>query len=469
MSVEAPVRPGAEYPEGDALQSSLASRKRRGSMFRWSFLLSLFVAVIALLTLLFTIINDSFGLAAVVVEVSEEELAAQYGLEDLENADKEALIGILEDTLPTNVGRRYEREQRFLADRLVWEPQATWDERCASAEPFDGCDRGARNQGDVYALVLERVVAPDVEETYTLWQSLMLRDEVEQRLVELNAERRVAAEAAGELDTHRDAQLEFRSWLSRSFLQRPQSPQPEIAGVRTAILGSLWVVLITVVFSLPVGVGAAVYLEEYAPPNRINKIIQTNITNLAGVPSIIYGMLGLAIFVRAMVTFTSGAFLESGPIDGTLSGRTILSAGLTLGLLVLPLIIINAQEAIKAVPRSLREASFGLGATKWQTVRTHVLPNALPGILTGAILALARALGETAPLVVVGASTAITFDPDGPFSKFTVLPIQIYQWTSRPQDEFRNIAAAAIIVLLLLLFALNATAILLRNRYSRKA
>ncbi len=469
MSVDAPSRPPPDYPEGDALQAAVAKRKRRAAWFRWSFLCSLFVAVIALLTLLFTIINDSFGLAAVVVEVSEGELAQQYGLEDLGNAPKEDLIEILQDALSTNVGRRYEREQRFLEDALVWEPQGSWDQRCASTEPFPGCDMRPRNQGDVYALVLERVVSPDVEETYTLWQSVMLRDQVEERLVELNEKRRAAAGQAGEVDEYRDAELEFRSWLSKSFLQRPQSPQPEIAGVRTAILGSLWVVFITVVFALPVGVGAAVYLEEYAKPTRINRMIQTNINNLAGVPSIIYGMLGLAIFVRLMVAFTSGAFLASGPVDETLNGRTIISAGLTLGLLVLPLIIINAQEAIRAVPRSLREASFGLGATKWQTVRTHVLPNALPGILTGAILALARALGETAPLVVVGASTAITFDPDGPFSKFTVLPIQIYQWTSRPQDEFRNIAAAAIIVLLILLFALNATAIFLRNRYSRKA
>jgi phosphate transport system permease protein len=152
----------------------------------------------------------------------------------------------------------------------------------------------------------------------------------------------------------------------------------------------------------------------------------------------------------------------------TANGRTILSAGLTLGLLILPMIIINAQEAIRAIPSSLRQASYGVGATKWQTIWHHVLPNALPGILTGVILAMSRAIGETAPLVVVGASTYITYDPDGPFSKFTVLPIQIYQWTARPQDVFRNIAAAAIIVLLVLLFTLNATAVLLRNRYSKQ-
>jgi phosphate transport system permease protein len=165
--------------------------------------------------------------------------------------------------------------------------------------------------------------------------------------------------------------------------------------------------------------------------------------------------------------------LTSGEMFGlvdptTANGRTILSAGLTLGLLILPLIIINAQEAIKSVPNSLRQAGMGLGATKWQTIWAHVLPNAMPGILTGTILAVSRAIGETAPLVVVGASTFITVDPTNPFSKFTTLPIQIYQWTSRPQDEFRNIAAAAIIVLLILLLTLNATAVLLRNRFSRR-
>jgi phosphate transport system permease protein len=195
---------------------------------------------------------------------------------------------------------------------------------------------------------------------------------------------------------------------------------------------------------------------------RINEIIQTNINNLAGVPSIIYGILGLAIFVRALEPITSGAAL--GLADPTTAnGRTILSAGLTLALL-----IINSQEAIKAVPQSLRQAGMGLGATKWQTIWAHVLPNAVPGILTGIILSISRALGETAPLVVIGASTFITVDPTGPFSKFTTLPIQIFQWTARPQDTFRNIAAAAIIVLLILLLTLNAAAVLLRNRYSRR-
>ena len=219
--------------------------------------------------------------------------------------------------------------------------------------------------------------------------------------------------------------------------------------------------------AFPLGLGAAIYLEEYATDNWLNRLIRTNINNLAGVPSIVYGILGLAIFVRTLEPLTSGQIF--GLVDpSTANGRTVLAAGLTLGLLVLPIIIINAQEAIRAVPQSLRNASYGLGATKWQTVWSHVLPNAIPGILTGTILAISRAIGETAPLVVVGASTAISFDPASPFSKFTTLPIQIYQWTSRPQDEFRSLAAAAILVLLIILLSLNASAIFLRNRFSRR-
>jgi phosphate transport system permease protein len=222
-------------------------------------------------------------------------------------------------------------------------------------------------------------------------------------------------------------------------------------------------ILITILVAFPIGVGAAIYLEEYAGRGRINRLIQTNINNLAGVPSIIYGMLGLAIFVRALAPLTSGAIFG---MTGT-NGRTILAASLTMALLILPLLIINGQEAIRAVPLSLRQASYALGATKWQTTWHHVLPMAFPGILTGTILATSRAIGETAPLIVIGASTFIVSDPNGPFSKFTALPIQIYNWTQQPQDQFRIVAAAAIIVLLIMLLTLNSVAVLLRNHFQR--
>ncbi len=307
-----------------------------------------------------------------------------------------------------------------------------------------------RSQADIYALLQERVIQPTVVASWSMTASLLRRAEIEKEV----------------FTSFPDAELVWYRWLSKDFLTSPQSSVPEQAGVRTAILGSLWVVLITVLIAVPIGIGTAVYLEEYAGHNSFNRIIQTNIDNLAGVPSIIYGILGLAIFVRALEGITSGSALGvSDPT--TANGRTVLSAGLTLALLVLPVVIINAQEAIRAVPKSLREAGYGLGATKWQVTWTHVLANALPGIFTGTILAMSRALGETAPLIVIGASTFITQDPTGPYSKFTVLPMQIYQWTSRPQAEFKHIAAAASLVLLALLLLLNGSAIYLRNRFSK--
>ncbi|MEO1289401.1 MAG: ABC transporter permease subunit, partial [Chloroflexota bacterium] len=393
------------------------------------------------------------------------------------------------------------------------------------------------------------------------------------------------------------------SWLSTEFLQTPMSSVPAQAGIRTALYGSIIMMVIVILVSLPVGVAAAIYLEEYARDNvlsrfplvNINKIIETNVRNLAGVPSIIYGMLGLAIFVRMLAPFTSGVvfginvnppptnrivnlmeeptnleldleldenynitaytgpewlsendaqrvvtlfrrygtpsvtnrgnvpieriesdianilgirirnqvpanadeldylrvasgFVELSTLPAgmtieqfeslgqqlrrvsgfTLSGRTVLSAALTLSLLILPVIIINAQEALRAVPNALREASYGLGATKWQTIWKTILPAAVPGIMTGTILAVSRAVGETAPLIVVGASTFLLTDPNGPFSQFTALPIQVYQWTARPQGQFQFIAAAAIIVLLTMVLVLNAVAIIIRSRFDNR-
>lgn len=445
---------GEGFPEGAPAARLTSRRERRGRMWRLAFLTALMIGVLALGTLLITIINSAFGLVAIENEIPPAEAVQRIGLDpatDLASLPVEQLLPLLDTEISRNVGRRLERDQRFFADRLVYEDPALFDQLCASDEPVPACDLPPREQINVYGLVLERVVQPTVVGTWSLIDTVFGRADIE---------REVAAEFP-------NAELDFRSWVSRDFITSPQSPDPTIAGVRTAIFGSMWVVAITLLFSFPVGVGAAIYLEEYARDNRVNRMIQTNINNLAGVPSIIYGMLGLAIFVRTLEFLTSGSFLD-GTADTTSNGRTVISAGLTLGLLILPIIIINSQEAIRAVPRSLRQAGMALGATQWQTTRSHVLPNAMSGILTGTILAMARALGETAPLVVVGASTFITTDPSGPFSKFTVLPIQIFQWTSRPQDEFRNIAAAAIIVLLVLLLALNATAVILRNRFARR-
>lgn len=401
-------------------RSSLHTRHRLGRIWLVVFQVALVVGVVALCALLFNILNGSFGFVAIEDTISPQELAVNgVALEDLE---KDTLIEVLRAHISSGLYARYESEKPF----------------------------AERSAGEVYDLILERVVEPKFVAQWSLYESLTNAEDIR---------RQVAQE-------YPNAHLEFRSWLNAHFLRAPQSSYPEIAGVRTAVLGSLWTISIAVLFAFPVGVGAAVYLQEYAPDNLINRIIQTNITNLAGVPSIIYGILGLAIFVRALGHFTSGIAFGLGD-PTTSNGRTILSAGLTLGMLVLPLIIINAQEAIKAVPSSLRQASFGLGATRWQTVWHHVLPNSISGIMTGTILAISRAIGETAPLVVIGASTFIQVDPDGPFSNFTTLPIQIYQWTARPQSVFRNLAGGASLVLLGLLLTLNATAIILRNRYRR--
>lgn len=404
-----------------AMPGNLAGRHRLGLVWRLVFHAATAVAIVMLTALLLTIANRAFGLVAIENAIEPRELTR--GGVPLERMNRELLLEVMGEHLSRGLLRRFDRE-RPLAER---------------------------SRDELYALVIERVVDPSVAQAWPLWDSLVRREAV-------------LREAAAKYPA---ARVVLRSWLSGAFISRAQSSTPEDAGVRAAIKGSLWTILITVLFAFPVGVGAAIYLEEYALDTRLNRAIQTNINNLAGVPSIIYGMLGLTVFVRAMEPFTSGAVFGLASGAGA-NGRTILSAGLTLGLLILPVIIINAQEAIKAVPDSLRQSSYGLGASKWQTIRDHVLPGSLDRILTGTILATSRAIGETAPMVVVGASTLVTLDPAGPFSKFTTLPIQIYQWTARPQAEFRNAAAAAILVLLVLLLTLNATAILLRNHYAKQ-
>ena len=239
-------------------------------------------------------------------------------------------------------------------------------------------------------------------------------------------------------------------WLDMQFLDSFPSRFPEIAGIKSAFFGTLWLVSLTALFAIPTGVLAAIYLEEYAKPGKITRFIELNIANLAGVPSIVYGILGLALFVRFF-------HLE----------RSVVAGALTMSLLILPVIIIASKEAIKAVPQSLRQAAYAVGATPWQVIRHHVLPSALPGVLTGVILALSRAIGETAPLIMIGALTYIAFIPEGPMDEFTALPIQIFNWTARPQLEFHELASAGIIVLLGVLLIMNSVAVYIRIRGSR--
>lgn len=241
-------------------------------------------------------------------------------------------------------------------------------------------------------------------------------------------------------------------WLSWQFLTSYASRLYQNAGIVAPLLGSFYVILLTALIALPVGVGTAVYLEFYARDNWLTRLLRLNIANLAGVPSIVYGLFGLAFFVR-----------------GIALDRSILSAALTMALLILPVVIVNTQEAIRAVPPSLAHGAYALGASQWQVVSTVILPAALSGILTGIILSVSRALGETAPLITVGAWVYVTRLPISPLDSFTVLPIQIYYWSAMPQKGFQEIASAAIIVLLVVLLTLNGAAIFLRNKYQRKA
>jgi phosphate transport system permease protein len=239
--------------------------------------------------------------------------------------------------------------------------------------------------------------------------------------------------------------------LSWQFLSSLPSRRAADAGIYPALIGTIYVISLTTALALPIGIAAAIYLEEYGTGNWVSRVIEINIANLAGVPSIIYGLLGLGLFVR-MFGF----------------GRSVLAGSATLALLVLPVVILSTREALRTVPKSLREGSYALGATKWQTIWHQVLPSALPGVFTGLILALSRAIGETAPLITIGALTYVPFAPDSVWSPFTVLPIQIYDWLSRPQAAFHANAAAGIIVLLVVLMAMNAIAIFLRDRYQRE-
>ncbi len=426
-----------KLPEGEDFKRYIERRRLIGTIWRRLFFLCTVVGLVMLAMLLYNIVNSSFGTVAIQTRVAEEELT---GGRDLESLSQEEFVTLLRENLRSARLRAIERQGGPLEDRDVAElEQITRDE-----------------------ILREELVA-----SWSLADTVFRRSEIE----------------ATATERFPRAKLEFYSWVNRDFLGAVPSSRASLSGVGPAIAGSLWMILLTMLIAIPLGVSAAIYLEEYAStlsamarmPNAplryrvvgwLSRIIQTNINNLAGVPSIIYGILGLAVFVRAFSHVTSGAAFGYTRGDPNV-GRTILSAALTMSLLILPLIIINAQEAIRAVPSSIRQGSLALGATKWQTIWNQVLPIAFPGILTGVILSMSRALGETAPLVVIGAATFITVNPDGPFARFTALPIQIYQWATRPEAGFNNVSAAAIIVLLVMLLALNSIAVYLRNRFRR--
>ncbi len=544
MSQQTLPNPSAEYlPDENRFKKQLKARQTRAGIGRSFFFSSNIIAFIALIILLVHILNQSMGLVVIRDTLPRSEVSDRP-LEELNEAE-------LVDILVTQLANRV---RVVIRDKLSVVPQdqfaslpvkevlegAIYPEEYADALLADvPLEVQAQiladnlSQAEMYDVVVDQVIRPVVIESWSLIPSIFDRASIEA----------VAAEK------YPDDVLQFRSWISWDFITSSVSSSATTAGLLTALLGTFWIIVITAVVALVIGVGAAIYLEEYATDNWLNSLIEINIRNLAAIPSVIYGMLGLAVFAFAFGPLTAGMLfgvnlpekseqnvlrainsaVPAGTIDeadmeslkqtffsyrqlslsnlftfGTpsdqqaresvdqairtstlteeqrqalagalktygsfpVNGRTVLSAGLTLALLILPVIITNAQEAIRAVPQAVREASYGLGATRWQTVSRTVLPAALPGIMTGIILSISRAIGETAPLLVVGASTFIGINPNGPFSKFTVVPIQIYQWTSRPELVFKNVAAAAIIILLLVMVLLNGTAIFIRNRFS---
>lgn len=445
----APETAGVVIHDEAAYKRGLRLRTLRGTAWQNFFLLAIVAGIAALIALGFTVVNDAFGYVIATYETPAAELAPNGDLNALSNAE---LTQLLAEHTPSRLAV-YIRDHLYSGDPAEFAklpmsqalPGATLPPgaenltvRELSAEQQAAVLGANLSQPALVTIVEDNVVGESIYQTFSLTESLTDRAGIEAEL---------ASAPEG-------ATLSFRSWVSLDFLLSPPSANPATTGARVALLGSLWVTALTILIAFPIGVGAAIYLEEYAAPTRFNRFIEINIRNLAGVPSIVYGILGLAVFVRALSTFTGG--------------RSILSAALTMSLLILPVVIINAQEAIRAVPLSLREASYGIGATKWQTIWRVVLRSATPGILTGVILAISRAIGETAPLLLVGASTFIVSDPSGILSKFTVLPIQIYNYTARPQQPWRDAAAAAILVLLLVLLLFNATAIIMRQRARRR-
>ncbi len=573
----------------------LEKRHRRGRMGRLFNLFSVSVAGLALIALFLNVANEAFGTIGVVNTVEPAALTDGRPLEALTNEELAAILlehvgkrlrVLIRDTISQVPNEVFTKSNvaEIVGDPAV-DPSIA-DELLKSISLADQADLLAQyaDKATLRRLTLEEVVEQQVIASFSLSDTIFnfeaIKAQIEGPILDDYKKRE-------RLDEAEVTVIRFYSWLDSEFLTTPMSSVPALAGVRTALIGSAGLMIVVVLVALPIGVGAAIYLEEYAHHGLVNCIIETNVRNLAGVPSIIYGMLGLAIFVRALAPFSSGLIFhinfevptienvveriapnfagalhyengalrsESPQLDeeaaqqlvdvflhyGTPSltmqgnssvtemadsladaldmtvdvvatrasephdievrgktwrfdvangnladetfdalmsslvrinsfspnGRTLVSAGLTLVLLILPIIIINAQEAIRAVPYTIREASYGLGATRWQTIWRSVLPAALPGIMTGTILSVSRAVGETAPLIVVGAATFLLTDPTSPFSQFTAMPIQIFQWTARPQGQFADIAAAAIIVLLALMLSLNAVAIVLRNRYS---
>lgn len=478
-------------PDDSAFRKQLMTRNSRAARWQMFFLAATSAGMVMLVILLMSILNQVFGLVAVFQIADPNTLVnggpvASATAPDLANTLMASLSKGKMQALLLNeiIGKDVDRS--LLTDGTLSNiptiktvPDALKTKKFTelAAEDISSLLAANLSAEKLQSLVMDQLVKQEVLQSWTFLESIFDRRAAEQliqdRATGVGLSPTLSADQQKkEKDKWKNATIEWRSWLNLDLLNKSMSATATEAGVRGALVGSLWVLTLTMGIAAPLGIGAAIYLEEYARDSRnnsvwlkrFNTVIEINIRNLAGVPSIIYGLLGLAIFARALGFFTSGQAFTGQEA----TGRTILTASLTLALVILPVIIINAQEAIRSVPKSIREASYGLGATKWQTVSRQVIPAALPGILTGFILSLSRAVGETAPLIVVGAAVFLSQDPSGPFSAFTTLPIQIFNWAALPSDQFRNLSSAAIIILIIMLLALNAIAIVVRQRFSRR-
>ena len=424
----------------------LRNRHRLGAIWKRFFQAAVVFGLIVLLLLAVNVLNRVFGYVAIVNRIEpsslserplEELSAEELGKILIESAGASfnPRIG-LANLIPGGLGTQ---NSNYIANRenpigelipSVPAEYAAIPLGEITSEQATSILSTIASQEDLLDLIKLYVVGEKIGATWSLTESLFNRAAIDEYAA-----------------ANPNAKIEFRNWLSLTFLSNRMSDNPLVSGIRIALLGTVWVLVFTILVAFPLGVGTAIYLQEYSTGDTwVERIIETNIRNLAGVPSIVYGLLGLAVFVRYL------GF-----------GRSLLAGSLTMALLVLPIIIVASREAIRAVPLSIRQAAFGLGATRWQVVKDHILPLALPGIMTGTILALSRAIGETAPLITIGALTFIAFLPTSVFDPFTVMPIQIFNWTSRPQQEFQNIAAAGIVVLLFSLLTMNSVAKILRT------
>ena len=402
-------------PEGEGLIKNVEGRQTKASIWKNVFFFATIFGLFVLATLLYTIVDDAFGLIAVQVAIEEKTIAAPFGKTELEELTQEEMAKVLTDaTGSSGALRRMNREMPF----------------------------AERDQAELEDIIRVEILKEEVVQSFAFTDSLFNRATIE-------------AEVAEKFPR---AELLWHSWISWDFLTTPMNSTPALAGIRTGILGTLWVTIIAMLFAIPLGVGAAIYLEEYATDTknplliRFNSLVQTNINNLAGVPSIIFGLFGLALFVQALNL-----------------GTSLMSAGLTLGLLTLPYMITTAEEALKTVPRSMREGTMALGATQFETIRDIVLPAATPGIATGVVLSLSRAAGETAPILFTGAAFYITGLPGHPLQEFMALPYHLYTLSTQHHDILgvRPLAYATAAVLILLVFALNLSAIVIRERARR--